>query len=159
MSILQTIHDSDKAGMPPPVPDPPEPGTYHLTFQKQLAATEHVSTLAKLLAHVHWLYEGWGPVPTPLGAELTRIYTKAACLAVRYCSEPERQVAESKAERWALDNFLQLRMDLLQTQDRQETEQLIRAFARRILDEQRFSLMQGCTELSTGDRITLAEME
>jgi hypothetical protein len=137
---------------------PPEPGTYFLTFQRQLAASEQISALAKLLAHVHFLYEGWGQVAQPLGAELTRIYTKAACYAVRACSDVEQRVASGKAERWALDHYMDLRLAMLKSPSHEDSMKLLRDFVRGILDEHRFCLMQGCNQLSPRDRLTLAAM-
>jgi hypothetical protein len=140
------------------MPDTQKPGTFFLTFQRQLAASGQIEVLAGLLAHVHFLYEGWGQVALPLDGELKRIYSKAACMAVRACSDVEQQVARGKAERWALDNYMRFRMQQLKTTDHEESLQLLRDFVRAILDEHRFCLMHGPEVASVRDTLQMAEI-
>ena len=140
-----------------PVP-PPKPGTFYQTFQRQLHSSDQIDMLARYLAHVHFLYEGWGPVALPLGGDLQRIYRKAACYAVRACSDVEQKVAQGKAERWALDNYMRFRMAQLKTTNTEDAQNLLRDFVRGILDEHRFCLMHGYAQLSPRDKVQIADI-
>jgi hypothetical protein len=115
-----------------------------LRFQRELAATEQITGyLAPALAHVHWLFEGWGEVPRLTG-ELLRIYTKAACFAVRFCSDVDRKCSVSRAENYAVEAFPALQAALKSCDNTPEDcERAIRAFVRDVIDVQRFSLMNG----------------
>lgn len=138
------------------MPSPPQPGTFYLQFQRQLAASEQIVYLAQVLAHAHWLYEGWGDVAVPLNGELKRIYERAACGMVRACSEVERKVATSRAERWGLNAFDAL-MENVQMVDAERGEQLIRSFIKQCLDVQRFALMHGVGEMAPQEQALMAE--
>ncbi len=100
---------SDDAREQPVLPDP---GDFYLTFQRQLAASEHVRTIASLIANTHWLYEGWGMAPLPLGGSMAQLYQRAALMAVRLCSEPDASMAQSHAVVWGLKAFDTLQADL-----------------------------------------------
>lgn len=139
--------------------EPPAPGTYYLTFQKQLAASEDIAYLARVLAHVHWKYEGWSrDVPSPMGGQMKQIYEKAACTAVRLCSEPEVQVATSRAERFGLHAIERLVEDV-GFADSERGEELIRIFVKQCVDVFRFSLINGVGELAPQEQVMLADME
>jgi hypothetical protein len=141
--IMLTFHSRDPRD-PAVLPQPPEPGTEYLRFQRDLAATEQIRTLAHLLANVHWLYEGWFKFNDPLQGELARIYTQAACLAVRECSEPERNVADDRAEMYGLQAFPELERQLASCDTTPEIRRgLIYTFVRQCLSVRRFALMHG----------------
>lgn len=142
-----------------PMDNPPIPGTFYLTFQRQLAASDDIAYLANVLAHVHWKYEGWpGEEPRPLGGDLKRIYERAACAAVRLCSEPDVKVASSRAQRWGLNAFDAL-MENVQTVDSERGEELIRSFIKQCVDVYRFSLVNGVNKLAPQEQVLLAEIE
>ncbi len=100
---------SDDAREQPTLPDP---GGFYLTFQRTLAASEHIRTIASLLANTHWLYEGWGMAPLPLAGTMARLYQRAALMAVRLCSEPDASMAQSQAVVWGLAAFDGLQREL-----------------------------------------------
>ncbi len=139
---------------------PPTLGTHYIRFQHELAASEHITTLANLLAHAHFLYEGWPKLADlPLAGDLKRIYSNAATFAVRWCSTVDQKVARAKAERWALDNIFRLRQDQLNAHSHEEADQILRDFVGGILDEHRFTLMHGPRQLSVRDQLRVAEIE
>ncbi len=90
----------------------PEPGTFFLQFQKELRGSEHARMLANMLANVHFLYEGWGMAPLPLNPTLLEIYSKPALIAARFCSEPDRSMAQSQAIVWGREAFDGLQREL-----------------------------------------------
>jgi hypothetical protein len=93
-----------------------------------------------------------------LTSDLKHIYVKAACLAVRACSDVEQKVAEGKAIRWARSNYLKLRMDTINAKTEEEAEAILGRFVSRILDEHRFCLMNGVTALSPEDEQAIADI-
>lgn len=128
----------------PELPVPTHEDVY-LSFQRELAATEQVAgALAPLLANTHFLFEGWGQVALPLAGELKRIYIKAACYAVRWCSDVQRSGATSRAENYALNAHPALLKTLASCDTTPAAgEEAIRAFVRSCLDVHRAALMNG----------------
>lgn len=138
------------------MPEPTAP--YYLTFQRELGASEHVRTIARMLAHTHWLYEGWRGLPLPLTGELKRIYERAAAYAVRFCSTVEQHCAVKRAERWGLHAFDALEENLRSCDTtRDDRAELIRAYVRQCLDVERHALMHGSHVLSPQEQAVVME--
>lgn len=116
----------------------------YLNFQRELAASADISALAGLLSTIHCKLEGWPIIALPLAGDLKRIYTKAACYAVRFCSEVERQGATSRATAHGVARFDQLERDLRKPEATEDVRtDLIVTFIRECLDVQRAALMNG----------------
>ena len=141
------------------IPDPPKPGTYYVQFQRELAASEHISTLANLLANIHWLFEGWILPAGPLGGDLKRVYQQAACYAVRACSDIEQKVATARAARWAQRHYLKLRLGTIQAASEEEVDRILADFVAAIIDEHRHHLMHGAHVISPRDRVEMADLD
>lgn len=137
----------------------PTPGMFFLQFQRELAASGQIAHLAETVAHVHWLYEGWTGLLTPLSGETKRLYEEFACYMVRYCSEVERRVAADRAVRWGQGAFEALTENLRScdtTPDR--ADDLVASFIKQCLDVQRFALMHGSAQMSPQERVVHADI-
>ena len=153
MSSLQEVVTRDKP-MRDPIPDPPIPGTFYRQFRRQLAASEHALTIGQLLMNAVYLLEGW-PLPAqPWNREQRHEFTQHACYAIRACSDVEVQTAIGKAERFAVDRYLDLRQDMLRILSPEEKERILRKFARDIVYEFQFCLKYGADVLSAADEAT-----
>ena len=124
--------------------DPPRLTGYR-EFQATLASTAQIAHVAETLAHVHWLYEGWTGLVRPLTGEIKRVYERAATYAVRFCSQDDRHVAESRAMAHGVRAFDRLERDLRSCDTTPDHRAfLIRSFVRECLDVHRAQLMNGC---------------
>ncbi len=126
-----------------PVMPPCEPH-YFIRFQRELNASEHIRTIANLLANTHFMYEGWGQVALPLNGPLLRSYGRIASTAVRMCSEPDLSMAQSQTVVWGSAAFDRLQVALASPDATESVrKQLIGRFLTTAIEVYRHALEHG----------------
>lgn len=140
---MANVANFTRPGNPPPM-DPDPLFSESRRFQRELAASAQISALAHLLANTHALYEGL-PRPDPLTAEHQRVYTRAACLAVRFCADVQRTTARRLTQQLAVNTFDELKARLKSCDYTEaQVDEEIAAWVGGLLDTYLHHLAVGC---------------
>lgn len=125
-----------------PDPDPRFSGARQM--HADLMASAQIPAIAHLIANAHALYEGQ-PMPDPLTPEHRRVYSRAACLALRFVTEWARDGAMKRTQQLAVNTFDELKARLKSCDyTPEDVDEAISLWARGLVETFCHHLAVGC---------------